>query len=155
MRAVFGGRLREALSGAAPISKEILEFFFAAGAPVMEGYGMTETSTGATFSTPEHHRFGSIGKPLPGVDVKVADDGELLVKGPNIFAGYYHNDDASFGAVIDGWLHTGDLGQHRRGRLRLHRRPQEGHHHYGRRQEHHAGEPRERDSSSRAGSRRR
>ena len=65
VRAVFGGRLREALSGAAPISKEILEFFFAAGAPVMEGYGMTETSTGATFSTPEHHRFGSIGKPLP------------------------------------------------------------------------------------------
>ncbi len=110
VRAVFGGRLREALSGAAPISKEILEFFFAAGAPVMEGYGMTETSTGATFSTPEDHRFGSIGKPLPGVEVKVADDGELLVKGPNIFSGYYHNADASFGAVVDGWLHTGDLG---------------------------------------------
>jgi long-chain acyl-CoA synthetase len=110
VRAVFGGRVREALSGAAPISREILEFFFAAGVPVMEGYGMTETSTGATFSTPEDHRFGSIGKPLPGVEVKVADDGELLIKGPNIFAGYYHNDDASFGAVIDGWLHTGDLG---------------------------------------------
>jgi long-chain acyl-CoA synthetase len=110
VRAVFGGRLREALSGAAPINKDILEFFFAAGAPVMEGYGMTETSTGATFSTPEDHRFGSIGKPLPGVEVKIADDGELLVKGPNIFAGYYHNADASFGAVVDGWLHTGDLG---------------------------------------------
>ena len=110
VRAVFGGRLREALSGAAPISKEILEFFFAAGAPVMEGYGMTETSTGATFSTPEDHRFGSIGKPLPGVEVRIGDDGELLVKGSNIFAGYYHNADASFGAVIDGWLHTGDLG---------------------------------------------
>jgi long-chain acyl-CoA synthetase len=110
VRAVFGGRVREALSGAAPISREILEFFFAAGVPVMEGYGMTETSTGATFSTPEDHRFGSIGKPLPGVEVRVADDGELLIKGPNIFAGYYHNDDASFGAVIDGWLHTGDLG---------------------------------------------
>ena len=110
VRAVFGGRLREALSGAAPISKEILEFFFAAGAPVMEGYGMTETSTGATFSTPEDHRFGSIGKPLPGVEVKIGDDGELLVKGPNVFAGYYHNADASFGAVVDGWLHTGDLG---------------------------------------------
>jgi long-chain acyl-CoA synthetase len=110
VRAVFGGRLREALSGAAPISKEILEFFFAAGAPVMEGYGMTETSTGATFSTPEDHRFGSIGKPLPGVEVKIAADGELLVKGPNVFAGYYHNTDASFGAVLDGWLHTGDLG---------------------------------------------
>jgi long-chain acyl-CoA synthetase len=110
VRAVFGGRLREALSGAAPISKEILEFFFAAGAPVMEGYGMTETSTGATFSTPEDHRFGSIGKPLPAVEVKIADDGELLVKGANVFAGYYHNADASFGAVVDGWLHTGDLG---------------------------------------------
>jgi long-chain acyl-CoA synthetase len=111
VRAVFGGRLREALSGAAPISKEILEFFFAAGAPVMEGYGMTETSTGATFSTPEDHRFGSIGKPLPGVEVKIAEDGEILVKGANIFAGYYHNTDASFGAVVDGWLHTGDLGR--------------------------------------------
>jgi long-chain acyl-CoA synthetase len=111
VRAVFGGRLREALSGAAPISKEILEFFFAAGVPVMEGYGMTETSTGATFSTPEDHRFGSIGKPLPGVEVKIADDGEILVKGPNVFAGYYNNADASFGAVIDGWLHTGDLGR--------------------------------------------
>ncbi|MDE3070909.1 MAG: AMP-binding protein, partial [Acidobacteriota bacterium] len=77
VRAVFGGRLREALSGAAPISKEILEFFYAAGVPVMEGYGMTETSTGATFSTPEEHRFGSIGKPLPGVEVKIAEDGEL------------------------------------------------------------------------------
>ena len=72
---------------------------------------MTETSTGATFSTPEDHRFGSIGKPLPGVEVKIADDGELLVKGANIFAGYYHNADASFGAVMDGWLHTGDLGR--------------------------------------------
>jgi long-chain acyl-CoA synthetase len=111
VRAVFGGRLREALSGAAPISKEILEFFYAAGVPVMEGYGMTETSTGATFSTPEEHRFGSIGKPLPGVEVKIADDGELLVKGANVFGGYYGNADASFGAVVDGWLHTGDLGR--------------------------------------------
>jgi long-chain acyl-CoA synthetase len=111
VRAVFGGRVREALSGAAPISKEILEFFFAAGVPVMEGYGMTETSTGATFSTPQDHRFGSIGKPLPGVEIKIADDGELLIRGANVFAGYYNNDDASFGAVVDGWLHTGDLGR--------------------------------------------
>jgi long-chain acyl-CoA synthetase len=110
VRAVFGGRLREALSGAAPISKEILEFFFAAGAPVMEGYGMTETSTGATFSTPAEHRFGSIGKPLPGVEVKIADDGELLVRGANVFKGYYRHGDLSFGNVVDGWLHTGDLG---------------------------------------------
>jgi long-chain acyl-CoA synthetase len=111
VRAVFGGRLREALTGAAPIGKEILEFFFAAGVPVMEGYGMTETATGATFSTPGNHRFGSIGKPLPGVEVSIADDGELLVRGANVFQGYYRHGDLSFGDVVDGWLHTGDLGR--------------------------------------------
>ncbi|MEA2306988.1 MAG: long-chain acyl-CoA synthetase [Solirubrobacteraceae bacterium] len=110
VRAAFGGRLREAVTGAAPISKEILEFFYACGVPVMEGYGMTETATVATNSTPEQHRFGSIGKPLPGVEIRIAEDGELLVKGANIFQGYYKNDDASFGAVEGGWLHTGDLG---------------------------------------------
>jgi long-chain acyl-CoA synthetase len=110
VRAAFGGRLREAVTGAAPISKDILEFFYACGIPVMEGYGMTETATVATSSSPDQHRFGSIGKPLPGVEVRIAEDGELLVKGANIFQGYYKNDDASFGAVEDGWLHTGDLG---------------------------------------------
>jgi long-chain acyl-CoA synthetase len=110
VRAAFGGRVREAVTGAAPIAPEILRFFYAAGVPVMEGYGMTETATVATTSTPENHRFGSVGRPLPGVEVKIADDGEILVKGPNIFQGYYKNDDASFGAIVDGWLHTGDLG---------------------------------------------
>ena len=110
VRAAFGGRLREAVTGAAPIAKEILEFFYACGVPVMEGYGMTETATVATTSTPETHRFGTVGKPLPGVEVKIASDGEVLIKGANIFGGYYKNDDASFGAVVDGWLHTGDLG---------------------------------------------
>jgi len=110
VRAAFGGRVREAVTGAAPIAPEILRFFYAAGVPVMEGYGMTETATVATTSTPEAHRFGSIGKPLPGVEVEIADDGEILIKGPNIFQGYYKNDDASFGAIVDGWLHTGDLG---------------------------------------------
>lgn len=110
VRAAFGGRVREAVTGAAPIAPEILRFFYAAGVPVMEGYGMTETATVATTSTPENHKFGSIGKPLPGVEVKIADDGEILIKGPNIFQGYYKNDDASFGAIVDGWLHTGDLG---------------------------------------------
>jgi long-chain acyl-CoA synthetase len=76
----------------------------------MEGYGMTETSTVATSSRPDAHRFGSVGRPLEGVEVKIAEDGELLVKGANIFRGYYRNDDASFGAVAEGWLHTGDLG---------------------------------------------
>src|SRR4051812_12093132 len=109
VRAAFGGRLREAVTGAAPIAKEILEFFWAAGVPVMEGYGMTETATAATTSRPEAHKFGTVGKALTGVELKIAEDGELLVKGKNIFRGYYKNDDASFGAVVDGWLHTGDL----------------------------------------------
>jgi long-chain acyl-CoA synthetase len=110
VKGLFGGRIREAVTGAAPIAHEILEFFWGCGIPVMEGYGMTETSTVATSSRPEAHRFGSVGKPLAGVQVKIATDGEVLIKGTNIFGGYYKNDDASFGAVEDGWLHTGDLG---------------------------------------------
>jgi long-chain acyl-CoA synthetase len=110
VRAIFGGKVRHATSGAAPIAKEILEFFWACGVPVLEGYGMTETATAATVSTVENHRFGTVGRALPGVDVRIADDGEILVKGPNIFNGYHNNADASFGAVNDGWLHTGDLG---------------------------------------------
>src|SRR3954454_3379858 len=111
VRAVFGGRVKHAVSGAAPIAHEILEFFYGCGVPVLEGYGMTETSTVSTYSTVEAHRFGSVGRLLPGVEGKIAEDGELLLKGPNIFDGYFKNDDASFGAVIDGWLHTGDLGR--------------------------------------------
>jgi long-chain acyl-CoA synthetase len=110
VRALFGTNMRECVTGAAPIAKEILEFFWGCGIPVMEGYGMTETSTVATNSTPEAHKFGTVGRPLPGVDVKIAEDGELLIKGANIFRGYYKNDDASFGTIEDGWLHTGDLG---------------------------------------------
>jgi long-chain acyl-CoA synthetase len=110
VRAIFGGNLRQAVSGAAPIAPEILKFFYACGVPVLEGYGMTETATVATYSTPEHFRFGSVGRPLPGCEMRIADDGEVLIKGANIFRGYYKNDDASFGAIIDGWLHTGDLG---------------------------------------------
>ncbi|MCW2968807.1 MAG: long-chain fatty acid--CoA ligase, partial [Solirubrobacteraceae bacterium] len=72
--------------------------------------GMTETATAATYSTVEEHRFGTVGRAFPGVELKIADDGEILIKGPNIFGGYHNNADASFGAVEDGWLHTGDLG---------------------------------------------
>ena len=144
VRSLFGGRLREAVTGAAPIAREILEFFWGCGVPVLEGYGMTETSTTATFSTPEHHRFGTVGRALPGVEIKIADDGEILLKGANIFGGYHKNADASFGAVEDGWLHTGDLGSRRRRRLPVDHRPQEGHHHHGGRQEPHAGQLRER-----------
>ena len=112
VRAAFGGQVREAVTGAAPIARQILEFFYAAGVPVMEGYGMTETATVATTSSPEAHRFGSVGRALPGVEIKIADeDGEILLKGANIFGGYWKNDDASFGAVVDGWLHTGDVGK--------------------------------------------
>jgi long-chain acyl-CoA synthetase len=110
VKGLFGGRIRETVTGAAPIAPEILEFFWGCGIPVMEGYGMTETSTVATSSRPEDHKFGTVGKPLPGVEVKIAGDGELLIRGANIFRGYYRNDDASFGAVDEGWLHTGDLG---------------------------------------------
>ena len=111
VRAAFGGRLREAVTGAAPIAKEILEFFYAAGVPVMEGYGMTETSTTATGMRPGEHRFGSVGRAHPGVEIRIADDGEILLKGANVFQGYYKKDDASFGTVVDGWLHTGDVGR--------------------------------------------
>jgi long-chain acyl-CoA synthetase len=110
VRAAFGGQLRQAVTGAAPIAKEILEFFYACGVPVLEGYGMTETATAATVSTIENHKFGTVGRALPGVEMKIAEDGELLIKGGNIFNGYWNNADASFGAVVDGWLHTGDLG---------------------------------------------
>ncbi len=111
VRNVFGGRLRQATSGAAPIAQEILEFFYACGAPVLEGYGMTETATASTVSTQDAYKFGTVGRPLPGAEVKIADDGEILIRGPHIFGGYYKMEDKSFGAIADGWLHTGDLGE--------------------------------------------
>jgi long-chain acyl-CoA synthetase len=109
VRAIFGGRVRQAVTGAAPIAQEILEFFYACGVPVLEGYGMTETATVATYSTIENHKFGTVGRALPGVECRIADDGELLIRGANIFSGYYKDAEKSFGAIADGWLHTGDL----------------------------------------------
>ena len=113
VRALFGGRIRECVTGAAPIAPEILRFFYACGVPVMEGYGMTETSTSATVNRPTPGqlplRLG--GPPQDGVEVKIADDGEVLIKGPNIFQGYYKNDAATAEALEDRWLHTGDLGR--------------------------------------------
>ena len=111
VRNVFGGRLRQATSGAAPIAQEILEFFYACGVPVLEGYGMTETATASTVSSLDSYKFGTVGRPLPGAEVKIADDGEILIRGPHIFRGYYKMEDQSFGAIEEGWLHTGDLGE--------------------------------------------
>jgi long-chain acyl-CoA synthetase len=111
VRAIFGGRVREAGTGAAPIAPEILEFFYACGVPVLEGYGMTETTAVATVSTREHFKFGTVGQALPNVELKIAADGELLIKGPNVFQGYYKNEEATREAIVDGWLHTGDLAE--------------------------------------------
>ena len=111
IRGLFGGKIRLAVSGAAPISPEILRFFDAAGVLVLEGWGMTETSTAATISTPDDFKVGTIGRPFPGCEVKIAEDGEILVKGPNVFQGYYKNEEATRETIVDGWLHTGDIGE--------------------------------------------
>jgi long-chain acyl-CoA synthetase len=111
IRGLFGGNIRLAVSGAAPINPEILRFFDAAGVLVLEGWGMTETSTAATISSPEDFKVGTIGKPFPGCEVKIADDGEILVKGPNVFQGYHKNPEATAETIVDGWLHTGDIGE--------------------------------------------
>jgi long-chain acyl-CoA synthetase len=111
IRGLFGGNLRLAVSGAAPINPDILRFFDAAGVLVLEGWGMTETSTAATISTPEDFKIGTIGKPFPGCEIKIAEDGEILVKGPNVFQGYYKNEEATRETIVDGWLHTGDIGE--------------------------------------------
>jgi long-chain acyl-CoA synthetase len=111
IRGLFGGNLKLAVTGAAPINPDILRFFDAAGVLVVEGWGMTETSTAATISRPEAFKFGTVGKPFPGCEIKIADDGEILVKGANIFQGYYKNDKATKETIVDGWLHTGDIGE--------------------------------------------
>ncbi len=110
VRQAFGGKLKQANTGAAPIAKEILEFFYASGVYVLEGYGMTETSTVSTTQTRDRFKLGTVGFAIPGSEIKIAEDGEVLLKGPHIFQGYYKMQDESFGAIEDGWLHTGDLG---------------------------------------------
>ncbi|MBS1880297.1 MAG: long-chain fatty acid--CoA ligase [Actinobacteria bacterium] len=111
VRNLFGGQLRLAVSGAAPINPEILRFFNAAGVLVVEGWGMTETSTAATVATPDDFKIGTIGKPFPGCEVKIAEDGEILVRGANVFQGYHKNPEATAETIVDGWLHTGDIGE--------------------------------------------
>jgi long-chain acyl-CoA synthetase len=111
VRGLFGGRINRAVTGAAPISPEILEFFYACGVPVLEGWGMTETTALGTVATLEHFKFGTVGRPLPGVEVRIDEtDSEILLRGPNVFSEYWGNPDATAQALVGGWLHTGDLG---------------------------------------------
>jgi long-chain acyl-CoA synthetase len=106
-----GGRLRFFISGGAALSREVEEFFWAIGVPILNGWGMTETSSGVCSNTLEQHKFLSVGKPFPGVDIKIADDGEILVKGPGNMLGYHKNPAATAEVLKDGWIYTGDIGE--------------------------------------------
>jgi long-chain acyl-CoA synthetase len=111
VRGLFGGNIRRAVTGAAPIASEILEFFYACGIPVLEGWGMTETTGVGTVCTLEQFKFGTVGRVLPGVEIRIAEeDGEILVRGPHIFREYWRNPEATAETLVDGWLHTGDIG---------------------------------------------
>lgn len=107
----FGGRLRFAISGGAPISKDIATFFHSAGILILEGYGLTETTAAITVNTPFNYRFGSVGRPIGDVQIKIADDGEILVKSNKVMKEYYKNPQATKEVFTDGWFHTGDIGE--------------------------------------------
>jgi len=108
----LGGRIRICISGGAPLAKEIIEFFHAIDVLILEGYGLTECTTAATVNRPTHYRFGTVGPAMPGVELRIADDGEVLIKTSTIFAGYYKDAEATREILPgDGWLRSGDLGQ--------------------------------------------
>ena len=112
VREAFGGRLRMPGSGGAPLSKEIIEFFDAVGLRIAEGYGLTECTTACSTNRPDLYRFGSVGQPLPGCEVRIASDGEIEMRSETVFQGYYRDPEAT-AAVLgpDGWLKTGDIGE--------------------------------------------
>jgi long-chain acyl-CoA synthetase len=112
LRAAMGGRVTHACSGGAPLGARLGHFFRGAGVTILEGWGLTETTAGVTLNLPDNQRIGSVGQPLPGCTVRIAASGEVLTKGPNTFAGYWHNEPATRAAFdSDRWFHTGDLGQ--------------------------------------------
>jgi long-chain acyl-CoA synthetase len=119
LKAKLGGRLRFFISGGAPLAPEIIEFFMAAGIQIMEGFGLTEAAPIVSVNPLGALRPGTVGKPLAGIEVKIAEDGELLVNGPNVMKGYYQDEAATAEAVRDGWLFTGDLAEIEEGYIRI------------------------------------
>ncbi|MEO7235946.1 MAG: AMP-dependent synthetase/ligase [Lapillicoccus sp.] len=111
LRAAMGGRIRYAVSGGAPLGTRLGHFYRGIGVVVLEGYGLTETTAPATVNVPDKVKIGTVGAPLPGVGIRIADDGEILIQGVNVFSGYHNNADASADAIRDGWFHTGDIGE--------------------------------------------
>lgn len=111
IRKRFGGRVRIMVSGAAPLATEVQTFFDTIGMMIVEGYGLTETAAPALCNTPEDNKPGTVGRPIPGVEIKLAEDGEIMIKGPTVFAGYYKNEEATEAAFRDGWFLSGDIGE--------------------------------------------